>query len=248
MKRLLFIFMLIPIISFSQDDAFYSTPNSQHLENINANGSGQVNVEGSPTTLYTKEHNEISGTKYLSNNWSNGYLILNNAKSMFQDNINYDLLDGNLIVKSKDFGVYKVTDNRVTGFIIRNKNSSSERYFEKLDFSKFESHSTKTKYYEIILNSAKTNYLIKETKKYINDPTNTPYQPLNRVTKEYKERLYYYIKNKSGKYVKTKLNKKSVLKILNDKVSELKRFASTKNLDLNKEHDVILLLNYYHTL
>ena len=141
-----------------------------------------------------------------------------------------------------------ITDNVVTGFAIH-KNAVNLHFFVKVNISQFEDNDNPSRFYEVISNHEKTNYLLKDVKKYLYDPNKSKgYMTENSFPMEYKQRVYYFIKNNSGKYVKSKLSKKAILKNLNDKSSELKKYLASNKINFKDEHDVAKNLNYYHTL
>jgi hypothetical protein len=233
MKKLLLLFVFTSFVTFAQ-----TNPILNNNEVFN----------GDPM-LMLSENNQIKGSKYILTEWSEGYLILNDSIFSYQNHILYDQLDGALILKAKDGSGFKVKDYSVTGFILGEIDSNDRYYFSKVTSSSFENQENKTKYYEVVNNSKKTNYLIKDTQKYIFDPNRSKGAGTNNnFAREYKEKTTYYIKTKTGKYVKSKLSKKAILKNLNDKNSELKAFLSSKKINFNKEHDVVKVLEYYHSL
>ncbi len=241
MKKLLIIFTLIPLFSFAQENIFKPEV-SKDLPFRFIEG-GVMNIEGSPSSMYSKENSEIKGTKYFDEEWKEGYLILNDSLSVFQDKINYDFEEGNVILKSKSLGIYKAEDNRITGFVIIDYDK--RRYFKKLSKNDFEKPSSLTNFYEVVITPTKTNYLIKQTKKFIFRPTQASF---HNAKKEYKERIKYFIKNSNNKYVKVELTKKSILKALKDKKEQIVIYANKNKTNFHRERDVVRLLDYYHTL
>ena len=140
-------------------------------------------------------------------------------------------------------------DEAITGFAINKENSINKHLYVRLAPSQFKDTDRASRFYEVISNLEKTNYLIKEEQKYLYDPNRSRgYQTENSLPMEWKKRTYYFIKNSSGKYIKTKLNKKSVLKVLSDKSKEVKSYVASNKIDLKKESDVVKVLNYYHGL
>jgi len=235
MKKLLFIFMLIPFFSFSQKSSLKTT---------------HSDIFGDPVFIVTKDP-FVEGTKYIYNHWKEGYLVINDSIFSHQKEMMFDQSNGDLIIKSKlkdGFG-FVINDNTVTGFIIHDLDFSKKRIFKRLNKSNFKNLNSQPKFYEVIANLSKTNYLIKYTQKFIFDPNRSSGVAVNNdFSKEYKEKVTYFIKNKSGKYIKTKLSKKAVLKTLSDQKSKVKTFVTTNKIKFNKEHDVVKVLDYYHTL
>lgn len=238
MKKLLIIFTLIPIFSFSQENRLSGADNM-----FSKSARDAIRID------YTPEH---KGTPFLYNKWKTGYLIINDSIISSQNKIQFNQETGELIIGSKNETGIIITDKSVTGFAINkgdNITSINRHFFASIESSEFENSEKASKFYEVISNLDQTNYLIKDVEKYLFDPNKSRgYQTQNSLPQEYKERVSYFIKNKSGKYIKTKLRKKNVLKVLEDKNSEIKAFVSSNKINFNKEHDVVKVLDYYHTL
>lgn len=236
MKKLLFFLAFIPFLTHAQQDALirYDTDLA-----LGEGGRNQLRINYNPPT---------KGTQYLYNEWKEGYLIVNDTVMSPQERLQVDLLTGNLIIGSSDEKGFIVEDKRVTGFAINKEDNKTKHFYVRLEPSSFENKERKSRFYEIISNVVSTNYLIKEEQKYIFDPNlSKGYQTQNSFPKEWKIRSNYFIKNKNNIYVETKLNKKQILAILDDKSSELKSYAKAKKLSFSDEYDVVKLLEYYHS-
>lgn len=233
MKKLLLVLTLIPLFSLAQD-------NKIHDNAFVRRGNDIININFTP---------ENKGTPYLYDGWKKGYLIINDSIVSSQEKIQFNLQTGELIIGlEKETGII-ITDKAITGFAIDKTDNINRHIFARINTSQFEDSDKTRQFYEVVSNLGKTNYLIKDVKKYLFDPNKSRgYQTQNSIPQEYKEKVSYYMKNKSGKYIKTKLRKKSILKILNDKSSEIKAFVSSKNLNFSEEYDVVRVLDYYHTL
>lgn len=237
MKKLLLLLFIIPVISFAQQDAAirYQTDLMD-----SANDARQLRVNYKPTTV---------GTPYLYNQWKEGYLVINDSVMSPQKAIQVDLVNGELIVALDGERGMIIDDKDITGFAINKDDNVNRHYFVRLEPSTFEDTDRTSHFYEVITNLGKTNYLVKDVQKYLFDPNRSRgYQTENSFPQEYKERTYYYIKTRSGKYVKTKLNKKSILSLLDDKSSQVKGFVASKKINFKKEHDIVKVLDYYYSL
>ncbi len=234
MKKLFYLFILIPILSIAQkDNRFYS-------DAMNLEGSREVSIDYAPG---------VKGSPYLYEQWKEGYLVINDTVISPQKALQMDLVNGELIVALDGETGMIIDDKDITGFAINKDNSVNRHYFVRLEPSVFEDTDKASRFYEVISNLSKTNYLIKDVQKYLFDPNRSKgYQTQNSIPQEYKERTYHYIKTRSGKYVKTKLSKKSILNLLDDKSSEIKSFVSSNKINFKNEHDIVKVLDYYYTL
>lgn len=234
MKKLLFIFLIIPTLLIAQDD------DTIQNDAINRNTSNSLRIN-------YKTENE--GNPYLYDEWKEGYLVINDTVISLQKKIQVDLEKGELIVGIGEGRGMIMDDKSITGFAINKEKSVAKHLYVRLEPSQFEDTDRISHFYEVISNLEKTNYLVKEEQKYLYDPNRSRgYQTENSLPMEWKKRTYYFIKNSNGKYIKTKLNKKAVLKVLGDKNKEVKSYVASNKINLKKENDVVKLLNYYHSL
>lgn len=234
MKKLILVLFIIPTFLIAQDN------DSVIKDVINKNAGSELRIN------YKTEN---KGNPYLYDEWKEGYLVISDSVISQQKKLQVDLEKGELIVGMGDGRGMIMDDKAITGFAINKDNSASKHLYARLEPSQFEDTDRTSHFYEVISNFEKTNYLIKEEQKYLYDPNKSRgYQTENSFPMEWKKRTYYYIKNNSGLYIKTKLNKKAVLKVLNDKSKEVKSYVSSNKISFKKEHDVVKVLTYYHSL
>jgi len=234
MKKLFFILFIIPALLIAQNDDGIQND----VVNRNASNALRINY---------KTENE--GNPYLYDEWKKGYLVINDTVISKQDKLQMDLEKGELIVGMGEGRGTIIDDKSITGFAINKPDNINKHFYVRLEPSQFEDKDRTSHFYEVISNLEKTNYLVKEVQKYLYDPNRSRgYQTENSLPMEWKKRTYYFIKNSSGEYIKTKLNKKAVLKVLSDKNKEVKSYVASNKINLKKEHDIVKLLNYYHSL
>jgi hypothetical protein len=232
MKKLLFLLTIIPTFTFAQLNLI--TPSTQT----------------SRTSIYVEEPVFVTENKtspFLYNQWGEGYLIINDSIISSQKKIHFNLETGELIIGSDTGKSVLLKGESLTGFVINSNDKNNRRVFSKINSNVFENTQTKRNFYEIILNEQGSEYLIKDVKKYVFGLEKFKESQSN-LPIEYKKKTNYYIKNNAGKYVEVKLNKRNVLKVLTDKSSEVKAFALSNNINFKREHDVVRVLDYYHTL
>lgn len=230
MKKLLFILALTSTFTFAQERKII--PSDNQFSKL---------YEDEP--IFVTENKD---SPFLYNQWKKGYLIINNSIIFSQEKIHFDLETGQLIVSSNTEKSVLIEGESLTGFVIDKDENTSRRIFIKVNKETFENFDIKRDFYEMVYNEDTTDFLIKDVKKYVLGLSKNKGYQSNSF--EYKKRTNYYIKNNSGKYVETRLNKKNILKVLNDKSSEIKAFVASNKTNFKKEHDVVDLLNYYHTL
>lgn len=97
------------------------------------------------------------------------------------------------------------------------------------------------------LNDGKVRLLYRPLKKFFQAETpENGYDQYDPPT--FKDVSQYYIKTGDQPATLTKLRKRNLLKAIDDKVAILKPFIKKHKLNLSKEADAILLLNYYNLL
>jgi len=234
MKKTFFTFLLLPALIFAQ--------NVNNLQNDVANRATNDGIRINYKT-------EDKGNPYLYDEWKEGYLIINDSVVSPQKKMQVDLQKGELIVGLGSERGMIIDDKSITGFAINDAKNTGKHFYVRLEPSQFEDLDRDSHFYELVSRAGKTNYLIKDVQRYLYDPNKSRgYQTENSLPMEWKTRTRYYIKNGNDIYVRTKLSKKSILKILADKSSEVKKYASSNKISFKKENDVEQLLSYYHSI
>lgn len=226
MKKLLVILTLIPVFTFAQNQrvirlSYYTQP---------------VEIDNQ------LEDWHIDGHKYFLNSWNSGTIIINDTINSPQKKILYDLVSEKLIIgEVGNNKAHVITDVSVFGFIIDNN------YFRMMDKGDFLNPANGNSFF-LLPEISKSPYLIVKYRKKIKEvAVNNGYNNSSGYRK-YVQNSEYYILGKEKKYVKIKLTKKSILKILSDKESKIKEYVKKNKLNYKKENDIIKLLSFYHSL
>ncbi|PHR72170.1 MAG: hypothetical protein COA67_05005 [Lutibacter sp.] len=229
MKKLLYFLFIFPLFLNAQNDC-----KDGHSESKPADVSGK-NVDGNSELIpISFKNNSIKGSPFAFKDWCKCEVVtLDNSVTNY-DKVQFNLEKNQVIVYNNGIST-AIPTSQITSFKVTDGNST--RWFTSIDKSNFIDN-TENKLYEVFSTG---NYLIKETTKNIqvsSDDSQKMY---------YKKRTSYYVLNKSGKYVKTKLNKKNIMKLLKDKESDIKTYISKNKLSFN-EKDIPRILEYYYTL
>ncbi len=169
------------------------------------------------------------------------------------DNINYDALDDHFVIYSPEFKVknsnlplVQLNDNDIKAVIISNK--KEKRFFIPVLFTKFKNR-PKHNFFEIYTQDTSNALILTEIIKYRGLTHRNEGVQDENWNKKYKffTTENYYVLNKDGKYIKTKLGKANIFRALRDKESEksLKVFAKKNKLKWNKPKDIQKILEYY---
>jgi len=234
MKKLIFILFILPTLLIAQEN--------QNIQKDLMHGN-----TGNELRINYKTEN--IGNPYLYDEWKEGYIVINDSVISPQKKIQIDLQKGELIIGIGEGRGTIIDDKSVTGFAIDKEKSKNKRFYIRLETTQFEDTDQVSKFYEVVSNFEKTNYLIKDVQKYLFDPNRSRgYQTENSFPMEWKSKTYYFVKNNSGLYIKTKLNKKAIIKVLDDKSKEVKAYVASNKINFKQEHDVVKVLTYYHSL
>ena len=186
--------------------------------------------------------------RFYSKNWLSGILITRKNNKIYKQKINYDLINGEIHIKSPNNGKgFIVLDKRITGFIL--KTSKGEIYFSRIENENFDNYNIDREFFITPMKSLNNNLLIMDYRRVLNE-SEVPRDGFSDISnlKKYKNRTHYYVLNAKNKYVKVKLKKKHLLQVFSDKKEELINFIKAKKLKPKKIKDAIKIVNYYHSL
>lgn len=139
-----------------------------------------------------------------------------------EDNIKRELLRRSYITASLDNGAHY----QVSSYWDEDKNTEKYGYFTSLNDGEA----------QLLYRAEKE--IRMGNKKYGN--------PVVEVSVKYRDLSAFYLKQGKQPSKKVKLNKKTVLALLDDKRPALEYFISKEKLNLRKKQDVLTLLEYYN--
>lgn len=212
---------------------------------IDLNAQGVLEVANSNRSITT--HGQfyihsteipILGSQYINETFKEGETLIS-GKSQTAALMRYDAL--NEAVELLDRSTQKPRK------LLRRKNISATfdgKTYLVMDY--MEGSKIKLGYFNQ-LNEGKVRLLYRPKKKFVQaeNPDNG-YDVYDPPT--FKDVSQHYIKVGDKPASLLKLRKRSILKAINDKEAILKLFIKKHKLNLSKEADIILLLNYYNSL
>ena len=238
------------------------------------NGTGETIFAINSTTIYsyfqdkkvqvTFENGKLiisntSGSPFLFSTMQPARIYYDNQQLDFKQ-MNYDAMGDDFILyspKAHEIGIksnlplVKLEKNKIkaVNFYVDGK----DIFFAPVSKDKFTSKVDKY-FFEIFTNNLNKKYLLKSITKTQTLSHRAPALGLGDENweKKYKfsTEIRYYILNKDGFYVETKLGKKNILKAIDDRKHEtaLKKYIKKNKLKLKKAKDVQKLMEYYHYL
>lgn len=217
-----------------------------------------VFAQNSPDNLYReykawidiKDTEEIQGTKFMYGGWNQGMLVLSDSLFFQQNYLAYDAYETKVLIKKEENSesVFEVNDINLTGFSIIDNQNKVKHDFVNLYTKNFKDQKSEG-YFEIVNNIYKTNYFIKNVKKVIYDPNKSKgTAAVNNYPLEYKEEIFYYIKDEDSLYMEVILKKNDIMNLLKKHPEKIETFIKSKKIKFNNELQVADLVNYYYSL
>ncbi|MCC9135880.1 hypothetical protein ACFSKU_17800 [Pontibacter silvestris] len=193
--------------------------------------------------LMTKQYTDVKGSPYLADEWYKGTVELTNGTIYDEMNLMYDQVKDELIFKAAGEQAQAFEASSVYAFTIHLQKDGLPE--EKKNYRKGfipVDGAPDMAFYEVLADGQ--TQLLKRTKKVVFEEI--PYGSSTKV-KDIRESSYYYIA-RSGKLVKIKADKKSVLKALKDQAPALEKYAKANKLNLKDDAGLAQLVAYYNGL
>ena len=201
-------------------------------------GMYMQDVNGRP--LLTSVYENVSGSPYLNPEWITGKVIMSDAKRYEGVSLKYDQINDDVIFKGKDGTALAV--DYVKEFKLAPYGEIADSTVFRSGFPAVKSNSAKS-FYEVMVDGKSK--LLKKTIKTIN--TSREYNSAT-VDKTVVGTTNYYLVNQAGNIVFISKDKKSVLRELPGKETELNAFIASNKLNLKNDADLIKLIVYYNSL
>lgn len=196
---------------------------SRNADIFNPNG-GLLRVSTGKTV------SDIQGSKHLFATWDGNYIVQSIKGSRYNlNNLNYNLQSKKLESLLTKDSIFELKSNQVDYILTNNKRYKviNEELFQEMNTGKFKIYKQ---------------FTVKVQDAFINPMTKTE----SGAPQYVQVAKYFYYKN--DLLVPFKLKKKDVLKFLNDKETEVKKYAEDKGFSFSEESDVVKIVNFYNTL
>lgn len=203
-------------------------------QNINVN-----HADG--TMVKVARHVDINGNPYFSKSWTTGDVRYTDGTVGNDFKLRYDQVNDELLFQVKDeeytfskpVREFSLLDDNGDVAVFRNGFKAHNKYNSKT-------------FYQILYDDAKGSSLIKKNLKFIVD--RNVYGSAN-ANKLIQERITYYLSAEDMGLIEVKRDKKSLLQALDpSRSTELENFIKSQKLTFKSDKDMIVLLEYYHTL
>lgn len=215
-------------LSTSQGFSMRSTVNSSFLESI------------------PPPQGEVIGTQYYDSAWAEGKIVLFNDSTIYTNlQARLDLKSNNLEIRQN--GKVRVVENRkIHYFSVFPEKAITPKVF--VNAQNFKKEDDIRGFFEVLSTNSKL-ILLLHKKFWLKKPTYvTAFDVGSRDAKIYHLENLYYAKANEEKVYELKTNKKSLLKMMEDKQTEMEAYFKEKSPNLKDHQDLARLFNYYNEL
>lgn len=219
-----------------------STPKfaQQYTENLNQNNTNiSQDLENftSRATRYNQEN--TNGSPFLKEGFETGSILNENSVLVSNVLLRYNAFHDEFQVKQS----LKESDDKIKA--VRKSTDLLMKIGDDV-YAYFLPSEGIGGYFKILVEGKKKNLLKKSSKKFIEGA-----QSVNMMTGNHPNRLIdessYYVVDNNGEIIELPNSKnKKFETIAGDKRNELKKHAKSNNLNVNKEEDLIKLVEYYN--
>ncbi len=202
---------------------------------LNVKAQYVQDTNGKP--VMSKDYTNVTGSPYLYDSWSNGFITTTNGKIFNNLFLKYDLIEDVIYFKSsKNEPLLFVEPIKSFELELNNKKAVFTNGFPTID------NYTSLSYYQVIFKDDMTSLLMKN-KKYISE-----IKPYNSSTTEKKfvDNITYYI-FRNGKMEKFKPSKKEILTLFSDKSEQINEFIKSSKIDFKNDEDLAKIFDFYYS-
>jgi hypothetical protein len=182
-------------------------------------------------------YSELSGSPYLTNDWTKGSIILGDGKVVENLDIKFDQFTDAILYKNDNGEELEVAEP-VKEFKVKIKNI--DRLF-RAGFKPVGSN-TETNFYEVLVDGS-----LKFLKRFKKEIMTTRDYNATSDTKTVTEKISYYIV-KDNQPILVLKNEKAILEAIGEKENELNDFIKQNKLKLKDEGDIIKIIEQYNKL
>ncbi|MEO0898077.1 MAG: hypothetical protein AAFY71_16830 [Bacteroidota bacterium] len=227
-------------VTSDKERTLSNSPQSNQLNDA------MVNLGQSSSTMvqrFDQRYQGVKGSPYWPEQWTKGSLMMKNEKWVKDVKIKYNSYSDQVVILLD--GIEKaMINNMVPAFEINveGKNYKFERIAREVA-PPLIAH----EYYQVIYKSDRISFYFQPRKKLIKADYEGAYKTGNPYD-EFQDDLHYFIGKNDSRLKRIKLNKRAVLKAMEDRKSEVKAFMKENKIVLNQPTDLIPVLKFYNQI
>ncbi len=223
------------IITFLITFIFF-TVYSQTVETYKYSGSGSAAV----LEKYKTKTIETKGVYFYNEEWQYADIIMFSGDKLENFPVRYNLGKNILEIKSDDIvKVISIGQIKEIHFHDKHKN-------ETLKNTVLYKNNEGVGFFTVLSEGDKV--LLKKTYLEVIEPNYVNALDVGEQERKIVQRAKYYTANKDNEVTQIKKNKRYVLKLLNDKAEDIKKYISQNKLSVKNENDLIKIFNYYNII
>jgi hypothetical protein len=195
----------------------------------------------SRTVNLMDDPNDYTGSPYYNEDFSKGSILANGKTIANGQIVRYNVFKEEFEIRDP-----RNIDSKIVKTIVRDENIAIQINDETFEYVSSEKNKLRG-YFIPLLKSEKTSLYKKITKNYIASQKAAS-SMASDVAALYKEKVVFYLIDEKGTYTALASSKKGKLKAFSSIKKQVKDYTKQNKLNLNKEKDLIKLVNYTNTL
>lgn len=234
---------LLIFLFFSSQLGIAQSKNALEKQQI-VNTVGNEYNQGAVQT-FNERYEGIKGSPFLTDQWTDGEVQMRNGKVFDDVRIKYDLYRDEITVKRRDGAEVIPDKTTIRQFSLKlDSQSVAPRRFVRFDDRADHRKFPYTHFAEVLYEGKSTLRAIYRRKFIKADyrrayHANRPYDQFSEPT------TTYYFTNAKGQTRPLKPQRKSVLRLLKDKKSQVSKFVDNRQIDFENPDDLVRLIQYY---
>jgi len=215
-------------------------------ENLNVIGDIGTSKANLVARVYDTRYQGVKGTPYLYEDWRLGDIIFTDSLLAKNELFKLDLYNNELILFKDKKDSFLLDKSKVLMFVLQSNEPNQYFFFKKMNVNE-ETYKSNFKYLQVLFDKKIKLYALrgKELLKadYIGAySANRPYDEL------LDEDFFYIQKPNESILTKLRLNKKNLMKFVDNYKNEMEEYTKKHNLDLKIEAHAIQFLEYFNLL
>ena len=195
----------------------------------------------SRTVNLMDDPNDYTGSPYYNEDFSKGSILANGKTIANGQIVRYNVFKEEFEIRDP-----RNIDSKIVKTIVRDEKIAIQINDETFEYVSSEKNKLRG-YFIPLLKSEKTSLYKKITKNYIASQKAVS-SMASDVAALYKEKVEFYLIDEMGTYTALASSKKGKLKAFSAIKKQVKDYTKQNKLNLNKEKDLIKLVNYTNTL
>ncbi len=222
-----------------------STPSGLEAQrNLDDLASGKVHGH---VRTYDNRYSGIKGSPFFLEGWGTATLVINSNLKYEKVALKYNVYDNNLLYKKADGTVMELNANSIDHFILQDSLGLKKYTFKRLPELAVLDKKAGERFNAVLHEGNKTKLLLSPAKSMLKADYKGGYSAGRTHDELLTENVYYLVKSDKS-VAKVKLNKKSLLKALENEQQKVQAFMAKEKIDAGTEDGWLKTLLFYESL